>query len=155
MPPNPLQEDNVASAKLFTRNLLARGDAVERNSRLALQFAAQAVHRTLILRTPVGGPPTSPNDPHPGLARSNWRIFRGEVAAGLGIVPAVQLGVAIANGTRAIGALTVDDIVTITNSVPYIDKLNAGSSSQAPANFVDEAIFAGARATKNIALLKK
>jgi len=41
----------------------------------------------------------------------------------------------------------------ITNNLDYIDDLNNGSSSQAPANFVEQAIMVGVRAVTNKKIL--
>lgn len=43
--------------------------------------------------------------------------------------------------------------VFITNNLDYIDDLNNGSSSQAPANFVEQAVMVGVRAVSNVRIL--
>ncbi len=51
-------------------------------------------------------------------------------------------------GPGAIIAQTVkpDDELHLTNNTSYINKLNAGSSAQAPAGFIEDAVVAAARA---------
>jgi hypothetical protein len=45
-------------------------------------------------------------------------------------------------------AYKITDTILISNNLPYIKKLNAGSSKQAPAGFVDKALAKGKRAVK-------
>lgn len=45
-------------------------------------------------------------------------------------------------------AYKITDTILISNNLPYIKKLNAGSSKQAPAGFVDAALAKGKRAVK-------
>lgn len=79
-----------------------------------------------------------------GLARSNWIVTLGSPASGRA---PVRSEVETVN-TGAATARTVDPNVPdrwITNNVDYIDSLNAGSSRQAPAGFVEKAIDKGVR----------
>ncbi|MEO1208387.1 MAG: HK97 gp10 family phage protein [Cyanobacteria bacterium J06638_20] len=73
----------------------------------------------------IGAPNTSTrtNRPTPGIVPS----AAAEQAAGLAIMSTFELG----------------QTAFITNNVPYISKLNGGSSTQAPANFVDRAVQSG------------
>lgn len=47
-----------------------------------------------------------------------------------------------------IKSYTLDDTILISNNLPYIKKLNSGSSLQAPAGFVDMALAKGKQAVK-------
>jgi len=142
----------VARPEVFTRNLFARAEAVDKNSSTALRVAVITLTSTLVEATPVGGPPTSPRDPHPGLARSNWQVFPGAVSAGA-ILPVVSPSIAVARAGSAAAVASPDGTLTVSNPVPYMDKLNAGSSTQAPPGFVELAISVAQSALRDIALL--
>lgn len=82
-----------------------------------------------------------------GWARANWipqiaSTFKG--TAGLAGQPdpgAQQFGIA----SVAARYRLEDGFVTVTNNVPYIQVLNAGSSKQAPVGFVQAAILRAVR----------
>lgn len=105
---------------------------------------ARAVIRELLLSTPVDTT----------RALSNWRI--GDPSAPIephsvgseGSSRAASLATALADAERAIKAGKLSNALVIFNSVPYIRKLNEGSSSQAPAGFVERAILAGKLAAR-------
>ncbi len=144
----------MATPKQFTRNLFARARGVELNSGDALRDAIGTAVIVLIRATPVGGPPTSPTDPHPGLARSNWRVTVGESGNNL-IVPESGESDAISAGIFAAKGAKTDGSAKIANSVPYINALNSGSSTQAPAGFVNLAVAAAGLAASDVVLLRK
>lgn len=90
-----------------------------------------------------------------GLAAGNWRTSQG--APAVGVVNRRQAGSSIAAGLRTItsvskklkrtvanGGRGIAPSVWITNSVPYIFRLNSGSSAQAPRFFVELAWAAAA-----------
>ena len=52
-----------------------------------------------------------------------------------------------------INAFTITDTIFIANNVPYVPKLNGGSSKQAPARFVEKAAARGEKAA--VAALRK
>jgi hypothetical protein len=58
------------------------------------------------------------------------------------------------NLEKSISSYKISDKILITNNLPYIRKLNDGSSKQAPAGFVDAAIAKGKRAIKGAAKAK-
>ena len=144
----------MADLKQFARNLSERAKAVEVNSGNALRDAVGAILVTLVQITPVGGPPTSPGDPHPGLARINWRVTAGEGGSN-SIIPESSEGEAIAAGLSAALSVKIDGVARIANSVPYINALDAGSSTQAPAGFVRAAGEAGVASVRGVELLRK
>lgn len=81
-----------------------------------------------------------------GWARANWVPAIGRPGAS----SSEQTGVnstAKAKATAGLAAVAgykiKQGIVHITNNVPYIEVLNAGSSAQAPADFVQRAIEKG------------
>ncbi len=144
----------MANPRQFARNLFARARSVDINSGDALRDAIGAAMVTLVRVTPVGGPPTSPRDPHPGLARSNWKvIIPGESIGGL--VAAGGESDAITRGIFAAKAVPTDGTAFIANFVPYINRLNEGSSTQAPAGFVRLAVVAAGLSANAVVLLRK
>jgi len=133
---------------------IARG--VESSGGILTQTIADNVHRTLVLTTPVGGPPSSPQDPHPGLARSNWLVAVGKGAIDLSRRDPRPENETIREGAYQISRVTADDEVSIANGgnkVPYLGLLNRGWSFQAPAGFVKIAVFAGIKALRGFKLL--
>ncbi len=144
----------MANPRQFARNLFARARSVEINSGDALRDAIGAAMVTLVRVTPVGGPPTSPRDPHPGLARSNWKvIIPGESIGGL--VAASGETEAVSRGLLAAKAVPTAGTAFISNFVPYINRLNEGSSTQAPIGFVQLAVIAAGLAASDVRLLRK
>lgn len=89
-----------------------------------------------------------------GTARSNWLASlvtpRSDVIGSY--APGNPGGVTNAALSQAAGVIglrkTGQDIV-ISNNVPYIGKLNAGSSQQAPAGFVESAVQEGAAVVRS------
>jgi len=145
----------MATPAKFAARIRALADGVELQSGEAVKDAAAAALVTLVRVTPVGGPPTSPRDPHPGLARSNWHVLVGDQSASALRSPTTETE-AVANGIAAARALaTTDGTISISNPTPYINALNSGSSLQAPAGFVDAAIAAAAAAASRARLLKR
>ena len=70
-----------------------------------------------------------------GFAAANWQLTIGEPADGT-----VDLSGSVAD----LAGYTIDQgSVFSTNNASYIQRLNAGSSTQAPAGFVELAIAAG------------
>jgi len=142
----------MADPEQFAARLRAIAEGVELNSGRAVKDAAAAALVALVRLTPVGGPPTSPRDPHPGLARSNWHVLAGEATARVQREATTE-GDAVGAGLAVINGLGRPDAVTISNPVPYINKLNDGSSSQAPAGFVQAALAAASTALRRVRLL--
>lgn len=118
----------VESLEGFTEKLIKR---------LALNVTAQ-----LVKDTPVDT----------GWARANWvpqigsprtRTAGSRRAAEDG---KVDLGPQ-ASGTLAVAGYKLGPSIFISNNVPYIKRLNAGSSKQAPAAFIQAAILRAVRNT--------
>lgn len=118
--------------------------AVERNTVKTVKRAAIAADQAAVLRTPVDK----------GRARANWVVSIG--VPRFGIVSEGPGG-----GKGAAGAAANESLerarstilgyrlgsggIFITNSVPYIGKLDAGSSAQAPEGMTAAAIAAARR----------
>jgi hypothetical protein len=111
--------------------------------RNARETVAVAFSKDIVPRTPVDT----------GHARRNWQATWGAPTSNelVGVdktsVNTIQnLISVIRTGQRRNAFLPV----VIQNNVPYIEKLNAGSSRQAPANFVELSITAATTALSNI-----
>lgn len=141
------------SDRTFEREVMKLAEGLRDEAGTILQRAAEQIHGALVLATPVGGPPTSPQDPHPRLAKSNW-------TAALGSTPDLAMrqprseNETIDEARAVIRAAKADGEVTIANGVDYVAKLNAGSSFQAPAGFVEKAVSAGIRSLAGKKLLR-
>lgn len=111
-----------------------------------VRLTALAVYGQVVKLTPVDT----------GRARGNWWV-------GLNVVPSTAFPAetkaegaslqraALADAQQQIDAYKNDHILYVSNNLPYIRKLNEGSSMQAPANFVESASQVGARKAKEIA----
>lgn len=77
-----------------------------------------------------------------GRARSNWLP-----SLNIPDVRIVEPGQK-PNIRNAILQYNIADNILITNNLPYIQKLNDGSSKQAPAGFVDAALQVGKQAVR-------
>jgi hypothetical protein len=109
-----------------------------------VQEVVRACHKEVVTATPVDT----------GLARSNWIVSLGTPVAvvirpyaqgsHLGVAETQNAAAAISAGSAVIDAAGVGTTTFIVqNNVPYIGELNAGSSKQAPALFVEKGIDAG------------
>lgn len=100
---------------------------MERRTADLVKMAGVEFFRQVIISTPVDT----------GRARFGWY---GTVNTPSSSVPAEgKYSMPDVATHMNIGTITVSDKIYITNRVPYIKKLNAGSSKQAPARFVEMA----------------
>lgn len=97
------------------------------NLEKTIRAVALVVDAELVNTTPVDT----------GRARSNW----------LPSLNVPDLRTVEPGGKPAVGPVAdsfrIDDTILITNNLPYIRRLNEGSSLQAPAGFVEAAIARG------------
>lgn len=105
----------------------------ERVSEIALE-----IHGELVDNPPTGTPVDT------GWASVNWWPRIGSPATENG-GPVGETGSRLAGQLQGVAALagfdyTVGLPIHITNNVPYIGRLNDGSSTQSPAGFVDDAV---------------
>jgi hypothetical protein len=96
----------------------------------AAKKLALNIHGELVDKTPVDT----------GWARSNWipqvgRPFEKTVGDPENLSDRAEAGVAEVSNWKI-----SDGPIHITNNVPYIRKLNGGSSAQVPAGFVNKAV---------------
>lgn len=137
----------------------ARANKLGANVNRAVRKLALVVDRELVLATPVDT----------GRARSNWIVSlgapetgvrepykphpEGSKGGGSGTSESGNAAEAMAQGAGVIAKRRLGQSIHIVNNVPYIGKLDAGHSKQAPANFVKKSIMNGIevlRATKVI-----
>lgn len=138
----------MATALQFSRNIRKRSSKIENAAVDAVKRAGQVALRSLVLGSPVDK----------GVARSNWRVSTGNPTRAiigayspgrkLGIAERANARAAISIGNAKIRQLKVGakrgtgqagSALFITNSIPYLDKLRAGRSSQQPNDWVDDA----------------
>lgn len=131
--------------KEFARRISLRGDQVTVGLENRIRVGALAADQRLVLATPVDS----------GRARANWlpsldapkdglREPQGEDPRAPGSGPNAQA--VIEEGKAVIRKFGPGQTFHVTNSVPYINFLNEGSSAQAPEGFIDKAIQAAVRA---------
>jgi len=134
----------VANITRFAIAMERRGEEVERGTIFAMQKGALAIGTALVMSTPV----------LTGNARGNWQMS-------LGLPADKEIGRLDPSGATTIAAMTgvvsqmrpgggLSSRVFITNNVPYIAKLNAGSSPQAAAGWVERAVIAGSAAVEGV-----
>ena len=115
---------SLGRAAAFFRRL---GNRVDEGTHKVVRRVAIAVDRKLVLRTPVDT----------GRARSNWLVGINSPVSGT-TDPVTQAAAIGAARARIVASRPGDDIY-ISNNLPYIGRLNAGASRQAPPNFVEQA----------------
>lgn len=137
----------MATLDQFAKKMRLLGRRVEVNAPDTVRRVALAVSQTLITSTPVDT----------GTARSNWQVGLGgpvdDQRSPLGVGEAAT-GPAIAAAQEEIAGFREGELY-ISNPLPYIGRLNEGSSSQAPAGFVEKAIAVAVAAVKNAKLLDR
>lgn len=131
-------------ANEFARRIATIAANVEGNVNKIVQQAAIAIESRLVTATPVDT----------GRARSNWLASLGSPRQD--IVEPTSAAATLANATSVILQRSPSRSVTVwlSNNVRYIGRLNAGSSEQAPAAFVESAVAAGAAVVKGGRLLR-
>lgn len=137
----------MASPAQFERRMRRLGARVEQGASRVVRETALAILAEVVIATPVDT----------GRARGNWNV-------GLGVAPdpspeeqqatldpsgqvALQRGAAVIAARR-------DEAIFLSNNVPYIEQLNAGSSAQAPALFVEKSVQAGIEVVRRARLVE-
>ena len=121
-------------ASLLSR-LKKLAEGIERGAAERVGTTALAIGQRLAITTPVDT----------GRARSNWFASKGAPVAD--IRDNIDLGgsASVADVRRIAESVEKGESIFITNSLPYIRRLNEGSSKQAPAGFIDAAVRYGVR----------
>lgn len=125
---------------------------IQRNVPKLVKKVSLAVDQAVVVGTPVDK----------GTARSNWIVsinteaqspINAYVPGTKGSTKAANTTAALSQGRAALSAWRVGMVVNITNGLDYIRFLNQGSSAQAPAMFVEQAIDEGVRAITGTSIL--
>jgi len=129
----------------FARRMKELGRQIEVNSNDAAIETALAASTAVTLATPVDT----------GRARANWQAELGSPITEPTDAED-QAGSDTINRNRSrIRSRRGEQPIFLSNNLPYIGALNAGSSAQAPANFVETAVQAGVRAIRKARLLRR
>lgn len=138
----------MASPNEFARRIRRLGRTIESNTDRLFRETSLAVLTEVVVSTPVDT----------GRARGNWNVGLG---AAPDPTPEQQEATAdtsgqptIARGSVQISQRRSGQAVFLSNNVPYIEPLNAGSSAQAPAGFVENAVQAGVDVVRRARLLE-
>lgn len=123
----------MASPSEFARRIDRLALRIEGNVDQTVRRVAIAVDQAVVLATPVDT----------GRARSNWIAQVGSPARRT--VEPTSAQATISQAQAEIGRREIGQDVYISNNLPYIERLNEGSSAQAPAGFVEEAARVGVR----------
>ena len=146
----------------FNIGLKEFGIQTEKEASMLVRRVAFSVGRALIFGTPVGNPDLwkANNEPKKRTRREKGYVGKGYVGgrARANWIPTLatpsnatldktdQQGAATVALLAPISArFTLGDTIWWTNNVGYIEELNNGHSTQAPAGFVELAIQAGIR----------
>ncbi len=142
----------MASLNEFSRRMGVLAGRIGGNTTRLVRKTALAADQAVVSGTPVDT----------GRARSNWIVelngAAGEddiigpyVAGEGGSTGDSNVAAALAQGEAVISRYVSgqDQSIHITNNLPYIGALNDGSSAQAPANFVQEAIMEAVQAVNS------
>lgn len=144
----------MATFSQLARNMRKHAGSVEAGVHKIVRKTALLVDQVVVLSTPVDT----------GRARSNWLPSLGAAREGATIPPYNPLPEGTnpakfgeqANAQSAInaarltvaGRTTSEQDIYFTNNVEYIEQLNNGNSTQAPAGFVQMAVEAAAAAVR-------
>lgn len=139
----------------FAKRMRKHADGVVDNSDAMIRTVVITAASSVAMGTPVDT----------GTARGNWRT-------NIGVAPPDAKHDPYAHGEggssgpanlAAVVAQTTEEMrvyvgdrkdVYISNSVPYIERLNAGWSDQAPAGFIQKAVQAAVNAVRKARLIK-
>jgi len=141
----------VGSLKDLANKLERLSKVIPVNVKTGLKETVLAIDQILVTETPVDT----------GRARSNWVVGTGPSTAAIeAYVPGKKGETAGQNAEAALRQArefldsTDVSVIYISNSLPYIQYLNEGSSAQAPAGFIEAAVEAGVAHVKNMKVLK-
>lgn len=131
----------MSTLSQFAQWITGVGNNVDPTTTAIVKDMVKTMAPVLIKATPVDT----------GRARSNWQGSVNSIPTGILYYPAPLAPSSASDGTaegiqsieNAAAAYTGRGYIAIANNVPYIGMLNDGSSSQAPAGFVEQAVLAG------------
>ena len=132
----------------FAAKLKRLSESIEPNVDKLMKDVAMAVDEEIVRSTPVDT----------GRARANWQLTLNEPAQGVLYPqpqkpPTPESGAerSLAEARDVLAEYRTGDTVYITNRLPYISRLNEGSSKQAPALFVERGVEKARRMFKEAA----
>lgn len=130
----------------FSKKMGRVASKIPENADKIVRKVAMAIDQTVVLATPVDK----------GRARMNWIAALDTAASETTEAADPSGGAAIAQAAGVVAGYDgdVNQEVHITNNLPYIGPLNDGSSRQAPAGFVQQAVRAGASAVRGAKILE-
>jgi hypothetical protein len=131
----------------FNKRMGTLASRVPKNADRIVRKAALAIDQTVVMATPVDQ----------GRARANW-IAALDAAVETPTDDKDPSGAKAMSQAAGVIAQYDGDAhseIHITNNLPYIGPLNDGSSRQAPAGFVQQAVKDGAGAVQGAKLLEE
>lgn len=145
----------MASLEQFSRRIAQIGNGVAVETDKTVRMTALAADQAVVLGTPVDK----------GRARSNWIVALGAPSRATvepyaqgegGSTGGANAQAALAQGQATIAGYSglLHGAISISNNLPYIGRLNAGSSAQAPAGFVEKAVQSAVRAVRRARVVK-
>lgn len=131
----------MATLESLAKRLNRLADRLDDEVQTAKVETAMAVMQSLVDNTPVDTTE----------ALSNWQGSTGSIPGRIGpLSPGVggstkgaSASAALANARAVFEAAPANVPLVISNAVPYIRRLNEGSSSQHPGGFVEAAVLVG------------
>lgn len=134
----------TSSLQIFAQNMNALAQTIGQRIPQLQKEVAQNVVEGVATDNPV----------LTGQSSANWKTAIGAPDTSVDLGPNPLAGQhSVAEAKKALVALALGQTVYISNNVPYIMELNQGSSSKAPAGFVETAIVNALHATANFNLL--
>ncbi len=120
----------MATFKVFVKRIAERARQVETGSSRAVRALSLIINQVIITETPVDT----------GHAKANWQVGISEpIKSEIDEEDPAGTSTIERNAAIIRQAPPGKDII-LSNNVPYIHKLNEGSSSQAPEQFVQIAV---------------
>jgi hypothetical protein len=124
----------------FEDQLRAFQVKTERNLTQVGRKVALEMFKRVIYKTPVDT----------GRARANWQVTIGSQASGTVEIDDKSGGATMSKATAASAGFNAGDTIYLTNNLPYIRKLEEGSSQQAPTGMVALTVQEFAAVVKSI-----
>lgn len=128
----------MASPKVFAMRIARRARQVETGAPQAVRALSLIINQVIVSETPVKS----------GHARANWQIGISEPITSEIDEEDPSGSATIERNASTIKQAPPHKDIILSNNVPYIHKLNEGSSSQAPAQFVQIAVAEAILAAK-------
>lgn len=116
----------MAKGDTFSLDLRAFQETAKGNAVLLVRRVSQDVLAKVVFRSPVDT----------GRFRANWNVGLDVINTSTNAAPDKSGQMAINGGTARINSWTGEQIIYMTNSLPYAIPLEYGHSQQAPAGMV-------------------